>query len=107
MIYYLSEKDVQQVLNMKILLESTERSLRDRALHQAIDIPRQRIYTTEGTQHVLQASSKAIGYTGFKYYYTRPTGKSFYVHLINIQTGKLEAIVEAIWLSMVRTGAAS
>jgi len=107
MIYYLSEKDVQQVLNMKILLETTERSLKDRALHQAIDIPRQRIYTPEGTQHVLQASSKAIGYTGFKYYYTRPTGKSFYVHLINIQTGKLEAIVEAIWLSMVRTGAAS
>ena len=107
MIHYLSEKDVQQVLNMDILLDSTERSLRDRALHKAIDIPRQRIYTPEGTQHVLQASSSIIGYTGFKYYYTRPTGKSFYVHLISIQSGKLEAIVEAIWLSMVRTGAAS
>ncbi len=107
MIHYLSEKDVQQVLNMEILLESTERSLKDRALHQAIDIPRQRIYTPQGTQHVLQASSKAIGYTGFKYYYTRPSGKSFYVHLISIETGKLVAIVEAIWMSMVRTGAAS
>jgi alanine dehydrogenase len=107
MIHYLSEKDVQQVLNMEILLDSTERSLKDRALHNAIDVPRQRIYTPEGTQHVLQASSKAIGYTGFKYYYTRPTGKSFYVHLIGIQSGKLEAIVEAIWMSMVRTGAAS
>ncbi|MBM3344009.1 MAG: ornithine cyclodeaminase family protein [Betaproteobacteria bacterium] len=107
MIHYLSEKDVQQVLNMQILLETTERSLKDRALHQAIDIPRQRIYTPEGTQHVLQASSTAIGYTGFKYYYTRPSGKSFYVHLISIQTGKLEAIVEAIWMSMIRTGAAS
>ncbi len=107
MIHYLTEKDVQQVLNMEILLETTERSLKDRALHNAIDIPRQRIYTPEGTQHVLQASSKAIGYTGFKYYYTRPTGKSFYVHLISIETGKLAAIVEAIWMSMVRTGAAS
>lgn len=107
MIHYLSEQDVQQVLNMPILLESAERSLKDRALHQAIDIPRQRIYTPEGTQHVLQASSKAIGYTGFKYYYTRPSGKSFYVHLISIQSGKLEAIVEAIWMSMIRTGAAS
>jgi alanine dehydrogenase len=74
MIHYLSEKDVQHVLNMEILLESTERSLTDRALHQAIDIPRQRIYTPEGTQHVLQASSKAIGYTGFKFYYPRPAG---------------------------------
>lgn len=107
MIHYLSEKDVQQVLNMNILLDCAELSLKDRALQQAIDIPRQRIYTPEGTQHVLQASSKAIGYTGFKFYYTRPTGKSFYVNLISIETGKLVAMVEAIWMSMVRTGAAS
>lgn len=107
MIFYLSEKDVQQVLNMQILLETTEQSLKDRALHQAIDIPRQRIYTPEGVQHMLQASSKAIGYTGFKYYYTRPTGRSFYVHLISIESGKLESIVEAAWMSMIRTGAAS
>ena len=107
MIHYLAEKDVQQVLNMEILLQTAEQSLKDRALCQAIDIPRQRIYTPQGTQHVLQASSKAIGYTGFKYYYTRPAGKSFYVHLISIESGKLVAIVEAIWMSMVRTGAAS
>ena len=35
MIHYLTEKDVQQVLNMEILLETTERSLKDRALHNA------------------------------------------------------------------------
>lgn len=107
MIHYLTEKDVQQLLNMEILLETTERSLKDRALHNAIDIPRQRIYTPEGVQHVLQASSKPLGYTGFKYYYTRPTGRSFYVHLISIESGKLEAIIEAAWMSMIRTGAAS
>jgi len=107
MIHYLNEKDVQQLLDMQILLETTKQSLVDRALHKAVDIPRERIYSPEGIQHMLQASSKAIGYTGFKYYYTRPTGKSFYVHLISIETGKLTAIVEAIWLSMMRTGAAS
>lgn len=107
MIHYLTEKDVQQVLNMALLLETTERSLKDRALHHAVDIPRQRIYAPEGVQHVLQAASKVLGYTGFKYYYTRPTGRSFYVHLISIESGKLEAIVEAAWMSMIRTGAAS
>ena len=107
MIHYLTEKDVQQVLNMEILLQTTEQSLKDRALHKAVDIPRQRIYAPEGVQHVLQAASKVLGYTGFKYYYTRPTGRSFYVHLISIESGKLEAIVEAAWMSMVRTGAAS
>ena len=50
---------------MDLLLDTTEQSLRDRALHKAIDIPRERIYTQEGTQHVLQASSKVIGFTGF------------------------------------------
>ena len=108
MITYLDENVVQQVLNMDILLQTTEQSLKDRALHKAIDIPRQRIYTPEGTQHVLQASSKAIGYTGFKYYYTAGSGrKSFYIHLLNMKTGLLEAIVEAVWLGMIRTGAAS
>ena len=94
MIHYLNEKDVQQLLDMQLLLETTRQSLVDRALHKAVDIPRERIYSPHGIQHMLQASSKAIGYTGFKYYYTRPAGKSFYVHLISIETGKLTAIVE-------------
>lgn len=107
MIYYLNEAEVQQLLTMSVFLQAAEQSLKDRALQHAIDVPRQRIYTEEGIQHVLQASSKAIGYTGFKFYYTRPTGKSFYVNLINIQSGKLEAMIEAVWMSMMRTGAAS
>ncbi len=107
MIRYLSEKDVQQLLTMEMLLDTSECSLRDRALHKAVDVPRERIHTPVGSQQVLQASSSVIGYTGFKFYYTRPTGKSFYVNLINTDTGKLEAIIEGIWMSMVRTGAAS
>jgi ornithine cyclodeaminase/alanine dehydrogenase-like protein (mu-crystallin family) len=107
MIHYLSEKDVQQVLGMGLLLDTTERSLKDRALGLAVDVPRARIQTPDGIQHVLQANSSVLGWTGFKFYYTRPGGKSFYVNLINAKTGKLEAIVEATWMSMVRTGAAS
>src|SRR5689334_17568695 len=107
MIRYLSEKDVQQLLTMEMLLDTSEHSLKDRALHKAVDVPRERIHTPVGSQQVLQASSSVIGYTGFKFYYTRPTGKSFYVNLINTNTGKLEAIIEGIWMSMVRTGAAS
>jgi len=107
MVTYLKESDVKQLLTMDIALEWTGRSLHDRALGKAIDIPRVRTHIPQGIQHVLQAAAPELGYIGFKYYYTRPTGKVFYVHLTDIETGKLTAIIEAVWMSNVRTGAAS
>ncbi len=108
MVLFLNEDNVKQLLTMDIALEQVERGLKDRALGKAIDVPRQRIQTTSGIQHVLQACAPELGYIGFKYYFT-PPGKrrATYVHLINMQTGKLEAIVEGVLLGMTRTGAAS
>src|SRR5688572_570106 len=107
MIRYLTEADIQKLLTMPIALQAMEEAHRALAEHKAVDIPRARIHLPTGTQHVLQAAAPGLGYIGFKYYYTRPTGKSFYVHLMNTESGKLDAIIEAIWMSMVRTGAAS
>lgn len=107
MIRYLSESDVQKLLTMPLALEAMEQAHQALAEHRAIDVPRARIHLPTGTQHVLQAAAPELGYIGFKYYYTRPTGKSFYVHLMNTESAKLEAIIEAVWMSMVRTGAAS
>ncbi len=107
MIRYLTESDIQKLLTMPIALEAMEQAHRALAEHRAIDVPRARIHLPTGTQHVLQAAAPELGYIGFKYYYTRPTGKSFYVHLMSTETAKLEAIIEAVWMSMVRTGAAS
>ena len=107
MIRYLTEADIQQLLTMPIALEAMEQAHKALAEQRAIDVPRARIHLPTGTQHVLQAAAPELGYIGFKYYYTRPIGKSFYVHLMNTGTAKLEAIIEAVWMSMVRTGAAS
>jgi len=107
MVRYLTESDVQKVLTMPLALQWVEEAHRALAEHRAIDVPRARIHLPSGTQHVLQAAVPELKVIGFKYYYTRPTGKSFYVHLINTETAKLEAIIEAVWMSMVRTGAAS
>jgi len=108
MVFFLNEADVQQLLTMDIALEQVERALKDRALGLAVDTPRARIQTTSGIQHMLQACAPELGYIGFKYYFS-PPGKrgATYVHLINMQTGKLEAIVEGVTLGMTRTGAAS
>jgi ornithine cyclodeaminase len=92
---------------MPIALEAMEAAHKALAEHRAIDVPRARIHLPAGTQHVLQAAAPELGYIGFKYYYTRAGGRSFYVHLINTGTAQLEAIIEAVWMSMVRTGATS
>lgn len=107
MVRYLREDDVKKLLTMPLALEWVEQALKSRALGQAIDVPRARIHLPTGTQHVLQAAAPELKVVGFKYYYTTPYGKSFYVHLINTESGRLEAIIEAVWMSMVRTGAAS
>src|SRR5690349_8102682 len=107
MVRYLTEADIQKLLTMPIALDAMEEAHRSLAEGKAIDIPRQRIQLPAGIQHVLQGAAPELGYIGFKYYYTRPTGKSFYVHLTSIEKGSLEAIIEAVHMSMVRTGAAS
>lgn len=107
MIRYLNEGDVQKLLTMPIALQAMEEVHKALAEKRAIDVPRARIHLSQGTQHVLQAAAPELGYIGFKYYYSRPTGRSFYVHLLRIEEGNLEAIIEAAWMSMLRTGAAS
>lgn len=106
-IRYLTEEDVKRVLTMPIALEAMEQAHRALAERRAVDVPRARIHLPEGTQHVLQAAAPGLGYVGFKYYYSRPGGRTFYVHLMSLAAGRLEAIIEAVWMSMVRTGAAS
>ena len=107
MIRYLKENDVKQLLTMPLAMELVEQALKDVALGRAIDIPRVRTHIPAGIQHVLQAAAPELGLIGFKYYYTRPAGRSFYVHLLNTETARLEAIIEAAWMSVMRTGAAS
>jgi alanine dehydrogenase len=108
MVLYLNEETIQQLLTMDIALDAVERAMKDLALGRATDLPRARIQTPTGIQHVLQAAAPALGYIGFKYYYSMPGQRSaMYVHLMNLKTGRLDAIVEARWQSMIRTGAAS
>jgi len=108
MVTFLSEQDIQDLLTMDIALEQVERAMKDLALGRATDVPRARIQTPAGIQHVLQAAAPELGYIGFKYYYSMPGHRSaMYVHLMNMKTGRLDAIVEARWQSMIRTGAAS
>jgi alanine dehydrogenase len=107
MVRYLTEKDVKELLTMPLALEMVERSLRDRALGRAIDVPRVRARIPAGTLHMMEAAAPELGWIGFKAYYATSKGTRYYVQMFNTESGKLEAMIEGSQLGMLRTGAAS
>jgi ornithine cyclodeaminase/alanine dehydrogenase-like protein (mu-crystallin family) len=107
MIRYLTENDVRQLLTMPMAVELVEEALKARAEGRATDTPRVRNRNPEGTLHVLQASARDINRIGYKAYYSVPGSTGYHVHLYDMKKGTHLAMVEASWLGMVRTGAAS
>jgi ornithine cyclodeaminase len=88
-------------------VELVEEALRARAAGRAVDVPRVRTRTPQGTLHVLQAASQDLNRIGFKAYYSSASGTRFHVHLYDLTKGPHEAMVEANYLGIMRTGAAS
>lgn len=107
MVRYLTDADVKQLITMPRVLDLVEDAWKARSLEQAIDTPRSRAHVPEGMLNMLMAAAPALGYIGFKYYYSTKLGAIRHIHLINVKSGRLEAIVEADWLGSLRTGAAS
>jgi alanine dehydrogenase len=104
---YLTEDDVRRVLTMADAVGLVERGLVDRARHRAVDAPRERVRTAQGTLNVLQGAAPAAGVVGYKAYYATPHGSHAHVHLYDAETGKPLAILEANHFNVVRTGAAT
>jgi len=107
MVRYLREKEVEQLITMPLALEMVERALRDRSLGRAVDVARARAHIPAGTLHMMEAAAPELKVIGFKAYYSTGRGTRYFVQLFGTESGKLEAIVEASCLGMVRTGAAS
>jgi len=105
---YLSERDVERLLTMPMAVEAVEHALRDRALGRAVDVPRVRAHIPAGTLHMMEGAAPALGYIGFKAYYAmHGKGTRYYLNLFNCESGKLDAIIAASFIGMMRTGAAS
>jgi ornithine cyclodeaminase/alanine dehydrogenase-like protein (mu-crystallin family) len=108
MIRYLNEKDVESLLTMPLALQAVEQALQDLASGRAVDVPRVRAHIPAGTLHVLEAAAPELGFIGYKAYYAlHGKGTRYYVNLFNSNSGVLEAIIEASYVGMMRTGAAS
>lgn len=107
MALFLSEHDVKQVLTMALALEAVESAHRDLALGEVQDTPRARTRLPRTVLHLLQGALPAQGVLGYKAYTSNRSGNRFLVHLFDAASGMLLAIIEADYLGMMRTGAAS
>lgn len=108
MIRYLNEKDVEHLLTMPLALQAVEQALRDRTLSRAVDVPRVRAHIPAGTLHMVLGAAPELAVIGYKAYYAmHGKGTRYYLNLFNCSSGKLDAIIDASHIGMMRTGAAS
>lgn len=107
MALFLSENDVKKLLTVEMALEAVESAHRDLAQGLAIDTPRARSRLPQTVLHILQGALPAQGVLGYKAYTSNKSGNRFLVHLFDAATGQLKAVIEADYLGMMRTGAAS
>ena len=107
MALFLTENDVKQVLTATMALEAVESAHRDLALGLAQDTPRARTRLPQTVLHILQGALPAQGVLGYKAYTSNRSGNRFLVHLFDAATGGLLALIEADYMGMIRTGAAS
>ncbi|HJW23839.1 MAG TPA: ornithine cyclodeaminase family protein [Rhodocyclaceae bacterium] len=107
MALFVTEEDVKQVLTMPMALEAVESAHRDLSLGQAQDIPRARSRLPQTVLHILQGALPAQGVLGYKAYTSNRSGNRFLVHLFDAATGIQQAVIQADYMGMMRTGAAS
>lgn len=107
MALFLTEQDVRQVLDMPMALAAVESAHRSLSEGEAIDIPRARTRLPQTALHILQGALPGDGVIGYKAYTSNRSGVRFLVHLFDAESGSLQAILEADFLGMMRTGAAS
>src|SRR5437667_2396933 len=103
----LTEQDVKGLLQMEDALRAVEEGFRAVGRGEATNRPRQRVGTRETAINVMLASWPARGYAGFKDYTASRAGIRFWVHLFDMTTGELVAVIQADRLGQQRTGAAS
>lgn len=104
---FISEHEVEKLLQMGQAIVLVEDALRAQAEGRAENRPRQRVRGEGRILNVMPASYTGAGYMGFKAYTKAGDKVRFHVHLYDARTGEYAAVIEADRLGQIRTGAAS
>ena len=107
MALFLNEKDVEKLLTMPLTIDAVEEAHKELSLSKAIDIPRQRTRLPQTALHILQGALPGRDAIGYKAYTSNRSGVRFLVHVFSAASGILRVVLEADFLGMMRTGAAS
>lgn len=107
MALFLNEDDVRQLLTMDMALAAVASAHRELASGEAIDLPRERTRLPQSALHILQGALPAQGVFGYKAYTSNRSGNRFLVYVFDAASGQMLGAVEANYLGMMRTGAAS
>ncbi|MBI3840177.1 MAG: ornithine cyclodeaminase family protein [Planctomycetia bacterium] len=101
---YLTEAEVDRLLNMKLAIEVCEEAFRRLAAGEADNIPRVRAQSPGIILHSMSAAAAYLGLVGWKCYTTTRKGAKFHVGLYDL-SGSLVALIEGDRLGQLRTGA--
>lgn len=107
MTLYLRDTDLRSLVSYTDAIELVEASLRALAHGEASNRPRQRVRTGRSGLNVLVAGDGTSGYFGFKAYSSGPKAPGHFNFLYSGEDGSLLAVLQAGWLGLARTSAAS
>jgi ornithine cyclodeaminase/alanine dehydrogenase-like protein (mu-crystallin family) len=104
---YLTEAEVEQLLDMPTAIQAVEEAFRELGAGRATNRPRRRLAVSTGLLHLMPGALPSQGVLGFKAYTTLPSGARFFFHLYDSETGELLALMQADRLGQRRTAAAT
>jgi alanine dehydrogenase len=107
MVLFLREADTQRLVSMADAIELVETALRAKARGEATNRPRVRVQNGRSGLNVLVASDSTTGYLAVRSYSVGGPGASNSVLLYRAEDGRPVALLEARWLSLARTAAAT
>jgi alanine dehydrogenase len=102
---YLSEADVNLVLDMRLAIEVVEEAFRQLADRKAINVPRVRAKASGVVLHTMSAAAEYLGLVGWKAYVTTRSAARFHVGIYDSRSAELLALIEAHRLGQLRTAA--
>ena len=107
MTLFLTEGEVEGLLDMRSALDAVEEILRQHAEGRATNRARRRVAMPGSGLNVMFAGAPEIEALGLKAYTVARAGARFYTMLFDPETGELLSVMQSDKLGQVRTGAAS
>jgi ornithine cyclodeaminase/alanine dehydrogenase-like protein (mu-crystallin family) len=103
---YVTEDEVRRLVDMSDSLTAVEAGFRRWGQGGTANLVRRRL-PLPGAVYQTMAASLPDDVFGAKAYYVLPAGRNFTVFLHSLSEGRLLAMIEADWMSQLRTGAAT